>query len=111
MLCVWVCVSVCAYVCITVCVCLYHCVCFVCKYVNECILLSYSCPVPQGVITKCVLPEAGIYELDSKVQLFLTHKPCLNLCRGLRVGATVQLDNIHPTKLTRKVHTCVEGYL
>ena len=59
--------------------------------------------VPQGVITKFVLPEAGIYELDGKVQLFLTHKPCLNLCRGLRVGATVQLDNIHPTKLTRKV--------
>ena len=57
------------------------------------------------MITRFILPEAGIYELDSKVQLFLTHKPCMNLCRGLRVGATVQLDNVHPTTLTRKVDT------
>jgi len=31
----------------------------------------------QGTVTKCVLPEAGVYELDGRVHL--THSECLSI--------------------------------
>ena len=54
----------------------------------------------QGTVTKCVLPEAGVYELDGRVRLYLTHSECLNMCRGMRCGAVVELHNVHVMKLS-----------
>ena len=54
----------------------------------------------QGTVTKCVLPEAGVYELDDRVRLYLTHCECLDLCRGVRCGAVIELHNMHVMKLS-----------
>ncbi|KAJ7385466.1 CST complex subunit ctc1 [Desmophyllum pertusum] len=48
-----------------------------------------------GVITKCIKPEAGVFELDGK-------KPSANLGRGLRVGAHVTTHNVHLCKKGKK---------
>ena len=54
----------------------------------------------QGTVTKCVLPEAGVYELDDRVCLYLTHCECLDMCRGVRCGSVMELHNMHVMKLS-----------
>ena len=49
----------------------------------------------QGVITESRLPEAGVYLLDGRINLYLTHLPLHNLGRGLRPGAEVEVHNTH----------------
>ena len=68
----------------------------------------------QGTLTSCILPEAGVYEIDGRIRLYLTHQSCLNLCRGLRVGATVELYNVHVLKVTAvsfKVWLCLSLFV
>lgn len=55
-----------------------------------------------GVITKCLKPEAGIFELDNKIRLYICHQPSPNLGRGLRVGAHVTTHNVHLCKKGKK---------
>ncbi len=45
-------------------------------------------------MTSCVCPNAGVYELDGRVLLYLTLAICSNLGRGLRTGVRVQLHNV-----------------
>lgn len=52
------------------------------------------------MITNCVCPAAGVYELDGCVRLYLTHVRCGNLARGLRSGVTVQLDKVIVLRVT-----------
>lgn len=56
-----------------------------------------------GVITKCINPEAGVFELDSKIRLYISHQPSSNLGRGLRVGAHVTVHNVHLCREGKKV--------
>lgn len=49
----------------------------------------------KGKVSRCILPEAGIYELEGGARLYLTHLLCPNLCRGIRQGALLELHNIH----------------
>jgi hypothetical protein len=53
-------------------------------------LMSYD-----GEITKCINAAACMYELDSKILLYICHQPCTRYGRGLRVGAKVRLTNAH----------------
>ena len=54
----------------------------------------------QGTITKCLLPEAGVYELDGRIILYLTHLCLCNLGRGLRSGNEVEVHHAHVLKIT-----------
>ncbi|XP_068693359.1 CST complex subunit CTC1-like isoform X1 [Montipora foliosa] len=56
-----------------------------------------------GVVTKCVKPEAGVYELDGKIRLYVNHQPCSNLARGLRVGAELTVHNVHLCRKGKRV--------
>ena len=58
------------------------------------------CYILQGVITRCLLPEAGVYELDDRLTLYLTHSNLSNQGRGLRVGAEVEITDAHILKLS-----------
>ena len=55
--------------------------------------------VTQGVITRCILPEAGIYELDGRLALYLTHSNLSNQGRGFREGAEIEISNAHMLKI------------
>lgn len=59
-----------------------------------------SLPPHQGVITACLYPAVGVYELDGRVRLYLTHTSSTHLCRGLRIGATLQLSNVFILRVT-----------
>ena len=54
----------------------------------------------QGTVTKCILSDAGVYELDGRVRLYLTHCECLDMCRGVRCGSVMELHNMHVMKLS-----------
>ena len=56
----------------------------------------------QGIVTRCLLPEAGVYELDGGIALYLTHTGLSNLGRGLRVGAEVEVNSAHLLKIAAK---------
>ncbi|XP_078362482.1 CST complex subunit CTC1-like isoform X2 [Oculina patagonica] len=56
----------------------------------------------MGVITNCIKPEAGLFELDNKIRLYISHQPSPNLGRGLRVGAHVTIHNVHLCKKGKK---------
>ena len=56
----------------------------------------------QGIVTRCLLPEAGVYELDDGIALYLTHTGLSNLGRGLRVGAEVEVNSAHLLKIAAK---------
>ena len=58
-------------------------------------LLSGFGPYFKGRISRCILPEAGLYELEGGVRLHMTHLLCPNLCRGFRDGALLELHNVH----------------
>ncbi|KAJ3091375.1 ATPase with role in protein import into the ER [Quaeritorhiza haematococci] len=49
----------------------------------------------EGVITKVVDADAGVYELDGSFELRLTRYPLHGRGRGFRVGAMVRLSNVH----------------
>ena len=55
---------------------------------------------PQGTVTRIVLPEFGLYELDDRIRLYLTHRECLDQCRGVRCGAMLELHNAHVMKIS-----------
>lgn len=52
------------------------------------------------MITQCLLPEAGVYELDDRLILYLTHTNLSNNGRGLREGAEIEVSNAHLLKIT-----------
>eukprot|EP01080_Neovahlkampfia_damariscottae_P005433 gene5433-9246_t len=54
----------------------------------------------EGKITN--LLENGIYEIDEKYILFLTHYSLKNYGRGLRINSEIKLFNIHPIWLSTK---------
>uniref|UniRef100_A0ABM0MAH3 CST complex subunit CTC1 n=1 Tax=Saccoglossus kowalevskii TaxID=10224 RepID=A0ABM0MAH3_SACKO len=49
----------------------------------------------KGTITEVVNSEAGVYDLDSKVRLYIGYQPCPNQGRGMRVGVKVEILNAH----------------
>ena len=55
------------------------------------------------MITRCLLPEAGVYELDDRIALYLTHVSLSNLGRGLREGAEVEISNAHVLKISTQL--------
>ncbi|XP_048583401.1 CST complex subunit CTC1 isoform X2 [Nematostella vectensis] len=57
----------------------------------------------SGVISRCVFPEAGVYELDGRIMLYIAHQPCTGFARGMRVGARVALYNFHLCKANKRV--------
>ena len=65
------------------------------------------------MITRCVLPEAGVYEIDGRLILYLTHCHLCNQGRGLREGAEVEIINAHFLKMSTQVYKviiCVHAY-
>lgn len=58
-------------------------------------LRTTSTCLRQGTVTRCIAAEWGVYELDGRLRLYLTHRHCLELGRGLRRGAAVELHNVH----------------
>ena len=60
----------------------------------------------QGILTECVLPEAGLYRLDNSVLLYLHDRSCLDGGCGLRRGASVELYNVHALKLPSHLLVC-----
>ena len=51
------------------------------------------------MVTHCLLPEAGVYELDDRLTLYLTHSNLSNQGRGLREGAEVEISNAHVLRI------------
>ncbi|MBN3312704.1 CTC1 protein, partial [Atractosteus spatula] len=49
----------------------------------------------KGVISRVLIAEAGLYELDGEVGLCLAYQQVLNYGRGLRPGAEVKLSHVH----------------
>ena len=54
----------------------------------------------QGVLTECISPDAGLYQLDGGIMLYMTDRHCIDGCRGFRPGASLQLHKVHAMKLT-----------
>lgn len=54
---------------------------------------------PQGVLSECISPDAGLYQLDGGILLYMTDKHCIDGGRGLRPGASLQLHEVHAMKL------------
>ena len=71
----------------------------VCIYTTTKHIISNTLSPPltlcQGVVTRTVLAEAGVYELDGRILLYLTHCPSPSVSRGVRPGATLRLANVH----------------
>lgn len=53
--------------------------------------LLFSVLLLQGVITRVLNNQAGLYELDNKICLCLAYQQLLNSARGLRPGACVEV--------------------
>ena len=56
------------------------------------------------MLTRCLLPEAGVYELDDQLILYLTHCNLSNQGRGLREGAEVEIINAHVLKMSTQIY-------
>ena len=56
------------------------------------------------MITDYLLPEAGVYELDDRLALYLTHSNLSNQGRGLRKGAEVEISNAHVLKISSPLY-------
>ena len=69
-----------------------------------CCVVVMCTVLPEGTITGCVLPEAGVYEMDSVFRLYLTHQSTHNHGRGLREGAVVTLHNVHVLRVDEPGH-------
>uniref|UniRef100_A0A452IJN4 CST complex subunit CTC1 n=1 Tax=Gopherus agassizii TaxID=38772 RepID=A0A452IJN4_9SAUR len=53
--------------------------------------LLFSVLLLQGIITRVLNAQAGLYELDNKICLCLAYQQLLNSARGLRPGACVEV--------------------
>ncbi|XP_077989324.1 CST complex subunit CTC1-like [Glandiceps talaboti] len=49
----------------------------------------------KGTITDVIKAEAGIYELDGKIRLYIGHQPCVSHGKGMRIGSKVTVFNAH----------------
>lgn len=59
-----------------------------------------------GVITSTKDAEFGLYYLDYKIKLLVSHQPCLDLGKGLRKGASIKLYNVHKLDIEDEVILC-----
>ena len=44
---------------------------------------------PQGILTECISPDAGLYQLDGGIMLYMTDRLCIDGCHGFRLGASL----------------------
>ena len=65
----------------------------------------------QGILTECLLPEAGLYKLDNSILLYMHDRSCLDGGCGLRRGALVELYNVHALKLPSHLLVCLPACL
>ncbi|RDD46393.1 CST complex subunit CTC1 [Trichoplax sp. H2] len=65
-----------------------------------------KCISYQGVISSYTNVEAGIYEIDNKYKyagLYMCYSPCLNCCRGMRIGACIKMYHAHLIHVNKHV--------
>lgn len=75
-----------------------------CPYIHENVV-SY-----QGEITDVLVPEAGLYELDHTVRLYMCDITHAYQGEGLRVGVIISLSNVHVLNISNSKWKSLSGF-